>query len=238
MAHRTTPVLSKKMPGGIPFIIGNEAAERFSYYGMKGILTVFMTKHLVDSSGEADFMTDEEAKTVYHLFAAAAYFFPIVGALIADIFWGKYKTIIILSIGYCIGHGFLALGDTGAGSSLLEPRMWLFLGLLFIALGAGGSSRASRRTWATSSGATTSTWSRRSSAGSTSRSTSAPPPARCSRRSSWRDTDRGPPSACPARSWCWRHSCSGLVAVASSMSRPEASRSSWPRPSAPTGAAR
>ena len=41
---RTTPEQTSKMPGGIPYIIGNEAAERFSFYGMKAILTVFMIK--------------------------------------------------------------------------------------------------------------------------------------------------------------------------------------------------
>jgi POT family proton-dependent oligopeptide transporter len=41
------------MPSGIPFIIGNEAAERFSFYGMKTILAVFMTQYLLSASGEA-----------------------------------------------------------------------------------------------------------------------------------------------------------------------------------------
>ena len=40
--YLTSPRASKKMPKGIPYIIGNEAAERFSFYGMKGILVVFM----------------------------------------------------------------------------------------------------------------------------------------------------------------------------------------------------
>ena len=42
--YLTAPVNSTKMPTGIPFIIGNEAAERFSFYGMKTILAVFMTQ--------------------------------------------------------------------------------------------------------------------------------------------------------------------------------------------------
>ena len=41
------PLPSKKMPKGIPYIISNECAERFSYYGMSGLLTIFMTKHLM-----------------------------------------------------------------------------------------------------------------------------------------------------------------------------------------------
>ena len=44
--YLTAPRASKDIPKGIPYIIGNEAAERFSFYGMKGILVVFMTKYL------------------------------------------------------------------------------------------------------------------------------------------------------------------------------------------------
>ncbi|MCZ6834273.1 MAG: POT family MFS transporter [Planctomycetota bacterium] len=136
--YRTVPVDTTRMPSGVPFIIGNEVAERFSFYGMKSILTVFMTTYLINSAGEPDYMSEEDAKTVYHLFTAAAYFFPILGALIADILWGKFKTIMILSMGYCVGHACLAMGDTGIGTGIAEPRTWLFVGLAFIAVGAGG----------------------------------------------------------------------------------------------------
>ena len=49
--YRTAPLRIATMPPGIPNIVGNEAAERFSFYGMKAILVVFMTKYLADSSG-------------------------------------------------------------------------------------------------------------------------------------------------------------------------------------------
>ena len=91
--YRDTPDLTKRMPGGIPYIIGNELAERFSFYGMKGILVIFMTKHLLDRAGDPAFMGEEEAKTIYHLFTAAAYFFPLLGALLSDIVLGKYRTM-------------------------------------------------------------------------------------------------------------------------------------------------
>ena len=42
--YKSAPILSKEIPKGIPYIIGNELAERFSYYGMKTILVIFMTK--------------------------------------------------------------------------------------------------------------------------------------------------------------------------------------------------
>jgi POT family proton-dependent oligopeptide transporter len=135
----TAPVPSDKMPAGIPYIVGNEAAERFSFYGMRTILTVYMTKHLVDAAGAPDVMSDEEAKFYFHLFVMSAYFFPIAGALLSDWFLGKYRTILSLSIVYCLGHFFLALGDSGLGSLAgLAPRLFLFGGLIFIAIGSGG----------------------------------------------------------------------------------------------------
>jgi POT family proton-dependent oligopeptide transporter len=127
--YRTKPVVTEGIPDGIPYIIGNEAAERFSFYGMKTILMVFMTKYLLDRFGQADLMNEGQAKTWYHLFTSAVYFTPIIGAVIADVLWGKYKTILLLSIVYCLGHLALALDDT---------KMGLSLGLALIAIGSGG----------------------------------------------------------------------------------------------------
>ena len=135
--YLTAPIPSKKMPGGIPYIIGNEAAERFSFYGMKGILVVFMTTYLFLQSGSlaTEPMRDAEAMAKYHFFTSAVYFTPIFGALIADIFLGKYLTIIILSLVYCLGHGVLAL--MGIHESI-DPALMLFVGLGLIAIGSGG----------------------------------------------------------------------------------------------------
>ena len=136
--YQSTPVQTTVMPKGIPYIIGNEFAERFSFYGMKGILVVFMTKYLLDSSGNDAFMSEAKAKEVYHLFTAAAYFFPILGSLLSDIVLGKYLTIITLSLGYCVGHACLAAMDVPLATSFFEPETWLFLGMGAIAIGAGG----------------------------------------------------------------------------------------------------
>ena len=48
------------------------------------------------NAGVADYMTEAEASGWVHAFSSAVYFFPILGALVADILWGKYKTILIL----------------------------------------------------------------------------------------------------------------------------------------------
>jgi POT family proton-dependent oligopeptide transporter len=125
----TAPVPSKVMPKGIPYIVTNEAAERFSFYGMKGILIIFMTKYMLDAHGAEDFMGADEAKGYYHLFTGAVYFTPILGAILADRFLGKYKTILSLSIVYCAGHFTLAMDET---------RLGLAIGLGLIALGSGG----------------------------------------------------------------------------------------------------
>ena len=127
--YRTAPVPSSSVPGGIPYIVGNEAAERFSYYGMRTILTIFMTKYLMDRTGQPDLMSDAEAKENYHLFSTAAYLTPIAGAFLADVFIGKYRTILWLSGFYCLGHAALALDETRTG---------LAIGLGLIAIGAGG----------------------------------------------------------------------------------------------------
>ena len=126
---RSAPANTKKMPAGIPYIIANEAAERYSFYGMRGILVVFMTTYLVNAQGQSAPMSETEAKQWFHTFVSAAYLFPIMGAVLADAFWGKYKTILFLSMVYCAGHLALALD---------ESRTGLLLGLALIAIGSGG----------------------------------------------------------------------------------------------------
>ena len=127
--YRTTPVTTDRMPASILFLVTNEAAERFSYYGMRAILVVFMTEYLLNGDGAPDLMGEAEARSYFHLFASAVYFFPIVGALIADVFWGKFRTIVVLSMVYCLGHLALAVDHT---------RMGLAIGLTLIAIGSGG----------------------------------------------------------------------------------------------------
>ena len=133
MAYRTSPADLEGMPSGVPHIIGNEAAERFSFYGMKAVLAVFMANYLHymgDSVGPA--MSEAAASEKVHFFNFWVYITPVLGALISDIFLGKYRTIITLSLVYVVGHAALAfMGIQG------EARMWLYLGLGLIALGSG-----------------------------------------------------------------------------------------------------
>src|SRR6476646_2043844 len=127
--YLTTPLKTDKMPPGVPYIVGNEAAERFSYYGMNSILVVFMTHMLLNAQGQPAPMKDADADAWYHTFVSCVYFLPILGAILADAILGKYRTILYLSIVYCFGHLTLALNHT---------RIGLLIGLFLVALGAGG----------------------------------------------------------------------------------------------------
>lgn len=129
MAYRTAPLATSGMPPGIPYIIGNELAERFSFYGMRTILMTFMTQALVNRAGGPDVMTEAEATGWLHSYMAAVYITPLAGGLLADLWLGKYRTIMPLSLLYCLGHLILALDQTKLG---------LLCGLSCVAMGAGG----------------------------------------------------------------------------------------------------
>ena len=60
--YLTSPPKITTMPPGVPYIVGNEAAERFSYYGMNSILTIFMTKYLLDRMGNLAVMQPAAAE--------------------------------------------------------------------------------------------------------------------------------------------------------------------------------
>ncbi|MGC6581657.1 MAG: MFS transporter, partial [Akkermansiaceae bacterium] len=129
--YRSTPTETTGMPGGIPYIIANEAAERFSFYGMKAALAIFLANYLGLLGGEN--LTQSQATSYVSYFNGAVYLTPLFGALIADTFFGKYRTIVTLSIVYCFGH--LCLAFMGVGGMV---QLWLLSGLGLIALGAGG----------------------------------------------------------------------------------------------------
>jgi len=138
--YLTAPIPSKEMPKGIPYIIGNEAAERFSFYGMRVLLFVFMTQYLTNAAGEPAVFTETEAREYQAWFTSAAYLTPFLGAFVSDALWGKYKTILYVSLLYCLGHGFLSLMDAPQGflEATFEPKGFFLIGLVLIALGAGG----------------------------------------------------------------------------------------------------
>uniref|UniRef100_A0A8C7ZZP8 Solute carrier family 15 member 1 n=1 Tax=Oryzias sinensis TaxID=183150 RepID=A0A8C7ZZP8_9TELE len=126
-------------PISIFFIVINEFCERFSYYGMRAVLVLYFKYFLR--------WDDDFATTIYHTFVALCYLTPILGAIIADSWLGKFKTIVYLSIVYTLGQVVLAVSaihditDTnkdGTPDNMTFHVALSMVGLLLIALGTGG----------------------------------------------------------------------------------------------------
>jgi proton-dependent oligopeptide transporter, POT family len=125
---------SGKFPDSIFYIVGNEAAERFNYYGLRAILTTFMIAHFYNPTASTDPTVVQAAEATAnaktHDFVAMSYLLPMFGGMIADWFWGKYKTILWLSLVYALGSTMLALS--------VSNEVMFTSSLLLIAIGAGG----------------------------------------------------------------------------------------------------
>ncbi|NWV03291.1 S15A1 protein, partial [Ptilonorhynchus violaceus] len=126
-------------PLSIFFIVVNEFCERFSYYGMRAVLVLYFKYFL--------HWDDNLATAIYHTFVALCYLTPILGAIIADSWLGKFKTIVYLSIVYTIGQAVLSVGsisdltnnsqDSPSNNLALHIALSM-IGLILIALGTGG----------------------------------------------------------------------------------------------------
>ncbi|NWV37289.1 S15A1 protein, partial [Grantiella picta] len=129
----------REFPVSIFFIIINEFCERFSYYGMKAVLILYFKYFL--------HWEDNLATAIYHTFVALCYLTPILGAILADSWLGKFKTIVYLSIVYTIGQAVLSVGSindltdhdwNGTPDNLSLHIALSMIGLILIALGTGG----------------------------------------------------------------------------------------------------
>jgi POT family proton-dependent oligopeptide transporter len=136
---------SDLFPPGIPFIVGNEGAERFSYYGMRAILYVYLAALYVEFVPEAQLppgaadAARAQATAVAHLFMAGVYAFPMIGAILADRLLGKYPVILWVSLIYCAGHAVLAVAGRFAEWGDYGVAQWgMYAGLALIAIGSGG----------------------------------------------------------------------------------------------------
>jgi POT family proton-dependent oligopeptide transporter len=134
-----------RFPPGIPCIVGNEAAERFSFYGMRQILFIYLTSLFIGFAAEntvpAGQLADAEVRATQltHLFNAGVYLFPLVGAILADRLLGKYRVIFYVSLVYCAGSAGMAVaGQLGILGHLRGAELAAYAGLLLIALGSGG----------------------------------------------------------------------------------------------------
>uniref|UniRef100_A0A8D3AZL8 Solute carrier family 15 member 1a n=2 Tax=Scophthalmus maximus TaxID=52904 RepID=A0A8D3AZL8_SCOMX len=117
----------------------NEFCERFSYYGMRAVLVLYFKYFLR--------WDDDMATSIYHTFVALCYLTPILGAIVADSWLGKFKTIIYLSVVYAIGQITMAVSAIhditdsdrdGTPNNMTFHVVLSMVGLFLIALGTGG----------------------------------------------------------------------------------------------------
>lgn len=119
-------LLSYLLPGPrcVRNILGTELCERFSYYGLRAILVIFLTDELN--------FRENDAVALFAYTSALAYFMPLVGGYVADAYLGRFSTILYFSSVYCVGSLTLAIA-AGFKSVVLT-----IVGLFLIGVGTGG----------------------------------------------------------------------------------------------------
>ncbi|GFR21775.1 solute carrier family 15 member 2 [Trichonephila clavata] len=118
----------KKYPRGVFFLLGSKVCERFSYFCIRTVLTLYIVNKL-------DYSENNSAK-IYHAFQIVIFSSPIVGAIMADVWLGKFWTILSISILYACGNMILALG--AIPNTLTLMRAASIVGLSIIGFGNGG----------------------------------------------------------------------------------------------------
>jgi dipeptide/tripeptide permease len=114
-------------PMGLFVLFFTEMWERFSYYGMRGLLILYIaTSASAEDPGLG--WTTKDAIWIYGWYTMLVYVMAIPGGIIADKWLGQKKTVLIGGLLLCLGHGILAI-----------PTKWAFFtGLGLIILGVGG----------------------------------------------------------------------------------------------------
>jgi len=112
-------------PAGLMVLFFTEMWERFSYYGMRAILVLF----LISSIGIGGWdWTSSEALSLYGTYTALVYLTPILGGWIADNKIGYKKAVVIGAIIMTLGHGFMAMEFS---------KIFLFIGIACLVIGNG-----------------------------------------------------------------------------------------------------
>ncbi len=117
----------KGHPKGLYVLFVTEMWERFSYYGMRALFVLFMTKALLFDKAYAS--------DIYGSYTGLVYLTPLIGGYMADRYWGNRKSIIIGGILMAVGQFFMFLAGTLYQTA--SAPMWMFVGLAFLIIGNG-----------------------------------------------------------------------------------------------------
>jgi len=111
-------------PRGLSTLFFTEMWERFSYYGMRAFLILYMVAPV--ASGGLGF-SDADAASIYGTYTASAWGLAILGGIVADRFLGQYRSVLVGGIIIAIGHFTLAF----------PPVPFFYAGLALVAIGTG-----------------------------------------------------------------------------------------------------
>ncbi|HHB51936.1 MAG TPA: MFS transporter, partial [Saprospiraceae bacterium] len=118
-------------PIGLFVLFFTEMWERFSYYGMRALLILFLVAKIGEGGWE---WTRPEAYALYGWYVMLVYFMPLLGGWLADHKWGHVKTVVVGASIITLGHASMAVSDLQIGMNL---KFVFYLGLFFIVLGTG-----------------------------------------------------------------------------------------------------
>lgn len=118
-------------PSGLFVLFFTEMWERFSYYGMRALLILFLIAKVSDKGWG---WSRAEAMSLFGWYVMLVYFLPLLGGWIADNKWGHVKTIIVGATIITLGHGSMALADLQVG---IDLKFLFYIGLFFLVLGTG-----------------------------------------------------------------------------------------------------
>ncbi len=132
MTNSSTPTLWGH-PKGLFYLFFAELWERFSFYGMRALLTLYMTQKL--------FYTDEMSFGIYAAYMSLVYMTPLIGGFVADRILGYRKAIITGGVFMALGHFFLSIETPFffftslaliiVGNGFFKPNISTFVGLLY-----------------------------------------------------------------------------------------------------------
>jgi len=111
-------------PTGLSTLFFTEMWERFSYYGMRAILTLYMTKSLVEGGLALD---ERYASVIYATYVSSVWYLPLIGGWLADKVFGARRAVLIGGIIIACGHYSMAINS----------HLTFYLGLILIACGTG-----------------------------------------------------------------------------------------------------
>ncbi|HKG59440.1 MAG TPA: peptide MFS transporter [Pyrinomonadaceae bacterium] len=125
-------------PSGLSTLFFTEMWERFSYYGMRAILTLYMTKSLAEGGLQLD---EKYAGIIYATYVSSVWYLPLIGGWLADRVFGARRAVLLGGIIIACGHYSMAINSTytfyagliliACGTGLLKPNISAMVGQLY-----------------------------------------------------------------------------------------------------------